>query len=444
MPADKIRIGCGSCFENDRLDWPGELADSGLVNFFGFDCLADRTLALQQVRRLADPRDGYDRRLPQVVDRFADYLKRRGVIVGNFGGANVEAAAKACVDALRATGLEGAKVGVIKGDDVLDRALALNVELPERGCRIGDLGNRIVSANAYIGAEAIVGALAEGAQFVLGGRIADPSCWVAPICHELGWRLDDWHRLGKATAVAHLLECGIQATGGNFEDPPHLMTADPVHLGFPMAEITDDEIIITKLPGTGGEVSPNTLKTQIGYEVHDPAGYLTPDVTADFSQISFTQVGKDRVRVDGATGSQRPETLKVLVGVDRGWKVDAGLTHGGPGCVERAKRCIEILKGRLEPLADAIEEIRFDLVGMNSLFGDRINAGYPAEVRLRVAARVNDRDVAERISYETIYLALGPTGGAAAAPGQIARAIGCTPALIPRGAVDVGWEVLTA
>jgi hypothetical protein len=444
VTSEVVRIGCGSSFENDRLDWPGELADSGLVDFFGFDCLADRTLALQQIRKLADPTDGYDKRIPKVIDRFAKFLRGGGTIVGNFGGANVNAAGQAALKALRTAGLEGVKVGVVRGDDVLEQVRRLNVELPERGCRVQDLGSKIVSANAYLGAEPMLAALHAGARFVLGGRMADPSCWVAPICYELGWELDDWHRVGKATAVAHLLECATQATGGNFEDPPLLVTADPVRLGFPMAEVSDREIIITKLPGTGGEVTPNTLKGQIGYEIHDPASYLTPDVAADFSQVSFAQVGTDRVRVDGITGRKRPDMLKVLVGVDRGWKVDGGITHGGPGCVERAKRCIEVLQGRLASLADSIEEIRYDLIGMNSLFGANIVAGYPVEVRLRVSARVKSKDVAERIMYETMYLAFGPAGGGAAAPGFIVPAIGCTPALLPRSEVDVTWEVLAA
>lgn len=444
MTTEKIAIGCGSSFENDRLDWPGELADSGLVDFLGFDCLADRTLALQQVRKLANPNDGYDKRIPKVCDRFSEFLRGGGTIVGNFGGANVEAAKEACLGSLRDVGLQGVKVGAITGDDVLEQVKALNVELPERGCRISDLGDNLVSANAYIGAEPMMEALAAGAQFVFGGRVADPSSWVAPICYKLGWEPDDWHRVGKATAVAHLLECATQSTGGNFEDPPMLVTEDPVHLGFPMAEMSDDEIIITKLPGTGGEVTPRTLKGQIGYEIHDPASYLTPDVTADFSQVSFTQMGKDRVRVDGVTGRQRPDMLKVLVGVNRGWKIDAGITHGGPGCVERANRCIEVLKGRFEPFREAIEEIRFDLIGMNSLFGDRITAGYPVEVRLRVSARVKDRETAEAMSYETMYLAFGPAGAGAAAPGFIVPAIGCTPAFIPRSEVKLEWEVLAA
>jgi len=420
------------------------LADSGLVQFIGFDCLADRTLALQQTRRLANPKDGYDRRLPKIVARLENFIREGGVICGNFGGANVEAAGEACVTAMREVGLKGTKVAIVRGDDVIEQARALNLELPERGCRVQDLGDTLVSANAYTGADTMFDALQAGAQFVIGGRTADPSCWVAPICHVLGWELDDWHRLGKATAVAHLLECATQATGGNFEDPPMLVLDDPVHLGFPMAEVTDDEIIITKLPGTGGEVSPNTLKTQIGYEIHNPARYLTPDVTADFSQVSFHPVGKDRVRVDGITGTKRPDQLKVLVGIDRGWKVDGGITHGGAGCVERAQRCIEVFKGRVASLSDKIEEMRFDLIGMNSLFGDTITAGYPAEVRLRIAGRVVDKATADAFLYEIMYLAFGPAGGGAAAPGFVVPAIGCTPALIPRSEVTTEYEVLEA
>jgi hypothetical protein len=409
----------------------------------GFDCLAERTLALAHARRLLDAGAGQDRRVARVVKLLNRYLESGNRVIGNFGAANPDAAARDVIDTLRENDLAGVRVGVVHGDDVKDQVLQQNLALPELGTTARAMATNIVSANAYIGAEPIVAALEQGAQFVLGGRLADPSLFVGPICHELGWALDDWHRMGIATMVGHLLECGVHSTGGNFEDPPYRVVPDPHNLAYPLAEVTNDEIIITKLEGTGGAVNLLTTKTQLAYEIHDPTRYLTPDVTADFSQITITEVGPDRVRVEGASGRQRPDTLKVLVGIDLGWKAVGEISYAGPGCLERARRGEEIVRKRLEPLAAEIDEIRFDLVGLNSLAGGVIGGGYPPEVRLRVAARCRNRQVAEAVSYEVEYLYFGPAG-AGGATGSVVPAIGVTPAFIPRASVNLQTEVLVS
>ena len=178
---------------------------------------------------------------------------------------------------MRKDGFDGIRVGVVRGDDVREAVLERNVALPELGCRVADVESKLVSANTYIGAEPIAELLAADCRIVLGGRIADPSVYVGPICHELGWSLDDWDRVGTATLVAHLLECGIGR--GDRTDP----LSEP---GYPMATISDDgQIEITKLPGTDGRIDTKAVKLHLGYEVHDPAAYLTPDVAVDFTQV---------------------------------------------------------------------------------------------------------------------------------------------------------------
>jgi acyclic terpene utilization AtuA family protein len=275
---------------------------------------------------------------------------------------------------------------------------------------------------------------------VLGGRLADPSLFVGPICHELGWELDDWDRIGHATLVGHLLECGVHSTGGNYEDPPYRVVHDPHNLGFPIGEVDDGSVVVTKLPGTGGAVDAMTMKTQIYYEIHDPAAYLTPDVTADFSGVVVDDLGDDRVRIRGATGHAWPETLKVLVGVDQGWKATGEMSYGGPGCVERARRAEEIVRKRLEPFADEIDDLRVDLQGVNSLFGDRMPGGYPSEVRLRVAVRSTSLDVARTAAHESELLYFGPAGGGGNVT-SVVPALGVTPAYVPRDLVPVRTEV---
>lgn len=436
-----ITIGCGSAYADDRLEPAAALADSGRVGYMSFDCLAERTLALAHVRRLVNPEAGQDRRIGRLVKLLATYLESGNRVVGNFGAANPGAAARDVIDALRANDVPGLAVGVVHGDDVRMQVLQHDLELPEMGVRARAVSDRIISANAYVGAESIVACLEQDARFVLGGRFSDPSLFVGPICHELGWALDDWPRLGIATMVGHLLECGVHSTGGNFEDPPYRVVPDPHNLGFPMAEMDEASVIITKLDGTGGAVNVPTTKTQLSYEIHDPARYLTPDVTADFSQVTVTEVGPNRVRVEGAGGRARPDTLKVLVGLDLGWKAVGEISYAGPGCVERAQRGEEIVRRRLEPFGAQIEELRFDLVGQNSLTGGIVKGGYPPEVRLRVAARCNSREVADTVAYEAEYLYFGPAG-AGGATGSVVPAIGVTPAYLPRTAVTLETELV--
>ncbi|ANZ27817.1 unknown function protein DUF1446 [Rhodococcus aetherivorans] len=439
----QLSIGSGSAYANDRLETAAAMADSGRVRYMGFDCLAERTMALAQIRRLRDPSAGQDERISALVPILRRFLASGGRVVGNFGAANPDAAAAEFAVNLRALGLGGTRIGIIRGDDVRDAVTAADVALPELGTTTRALADRIVSANAYIGADPIVDCLRQDAQIVLGGRIADPSLFVGPICHELGWSLDDWDRVGTATLAGHLLECGVHSTGGNFEDPPYRVVPDPHNLSFPLAEIDDDELIVTKLDGTGGAVDLRTTRTQLYYEIHDPARYLTPDVTADFSDVRIEQAGPDRVRLSGARGSARPDTLKVLVGVDLGYKAVAEISYGGPGCVDRARRAEEIVRRRLEPIRAQIDELRIELHGVDTLFGDRIAGGEPAEVRLRLAARALDPDVAKAAAYEVEYLYFGPAGGGGVVT-SVVPAVVVTPALLPRSEVPLSVEVTTA
>ena len=278
-----LAIGSGSAYANDRLAPAAAMADSGRVTYIGFDCPRRADHGAGPRATPPNPGAGQDERIRRLLPLLRGYLAaaagrqlRRG---------QPDAAADDFVAGLRSLGLPGVRLGVIRGDDVLDRVRSRDAELPELGTTVRALGDRIVSANAYIGAEPIVDCLREDAQIVLGGRVADPSLFVGPICHELGWSLDDWEAVGHATLVGHLLECGVHSTGGNFEDPPYRVVPDPHRLGFPLAEVSEDSAVITKLDGTGGAVDERTMKTQLYYEIHDPRTYLTPDVTADFSGV---------------------------------------------------------------------------------------------------------------------------------------------------------------
>lgn len=444
MSLPRTVIGCGSAFADDRLEPAADLADSGAVGYLGFDCLAERTLALAQVRRRADPDAGQDQRIRALVPLLAGFLGRGGRVVGNFGAANPTAAGRDFVDALRGVGLTGVRVGVIHGDDVLRPVLDGDLALPELGVTAAAVADRIVSANAYIGAAPVVECLEADAAITLGGRLADPSLFVGPICHERGWALDDWDKVGAATLVGHMLECGVHSTGGNFEDPPYRVVPDPHRLAFPFADVAaDGSAVITKLPGSGGAVDDRTAKTQIYYEIGDPAAYLTPDVTADFSQVAIEEAGPDRVRLSGARGTAAPATLKVLVGLDLGWKGVGEASYGGPGCVERARRAEEILRRRLEKWGPDIDDLRVDLVGVDSVLGDRMPGGYPSEVRLRLGVRSASEECARAVIHEVDYLWFGPSGGGGVVT-SVTPALAVTPAYLPRTAVALTTEVVVS
>ena len=263
-------------------------------------------------------------------------------------------------------GLRDIRVGVIFGDDVLALVRELDPKIPDLGVTAGQLGDDLLSANAYLGAAPIVECLEAGAQFVLGGRIADAALFGAPVMHHFGWDSKDWDRAAHATLVGHILECGTQSTGGYFADPPWREVPNLANLGNPYIEVNRDSGVVTKLPGTGGLVDRRTVALQVAYEVQDPRAYLTPDVTADFADVVCEEVGSDRVRFSGAHGRPAPETTKVMVAVDRGYRAVAEISYAASGCLERAQLAIEVLQNSLDHLASDLEEVRFDIVGVKT------------------------------------------------------------------------------
>jgi hypothetical protein len=439
----QLSIGCGSGYSNDRLEPAIDLAERGNLSYLGFDCLAERTLALAQVERRADPNLGHDPRVGALPGRMTSYIARGGRIVGNFGAANPRAAQGACIDALRAHGLTGTRVGVIEGDDVLDLMIDRDVPLNEIGSTTAKEAHRLVSANVYLGADTIVDCLEADAQIVIGGRLADPSIFVGPICHELGWALDDWSRVGLATMAGHLLECGVHSTGGNYEDPPLKMVPDPHNLGFPYVVIEDGSLTLRKLPGTGGRIDRQIVRSQLFFELTDPRSYPTPDVMADFSDVTVEEIDENVVRLSGARGAARPDRLKVLVGLDLGWRALGEASYGGPGAIDRARRAEEIVRRRLELWGDEIEAIHFSYYGLNALYGEMSGPGSPSEVRLRVAAQCRSEEAARAVAYEAEYLYFGPAAAGGMTSGVV-PAIGVTPAYIPRSWVHPRSEVVPA
>jgi len=452
-----LLIGCAAGFSGDRTDAAGPVVDTLIARlasgpaqqraFLIFETLAERTLALAQLRRRDNPEAGYEPLLDAMLRPVLARCLAHGIrIVSNFGAANPRAAARHIARMARELGAAAPRIAVVEGDDLsgpehralLHETLGAQME-----------GLRIVSANAYIGAEPIAAALDAGAQIVVCGRVADPSLTVGPAMSHFGWHPDDWHRLGRATMAGHLLECGAQVCGGYFADPGYKDVPGLEAVGFPIAEIdAEGNCTIGKADATGGLVSEATVKEQLLYEVHDPSAYLTPDVVADIAEaeVKQQQGAEDRVALSGVRGHARPSHYKVNVCHEGGWLAEGEISYAGPRAEARARLAAEVLRQRLDGLA-----LRVDLIGALSILGDdagRMLADTPdtglRDVRLRVAATHAERGQAERLAREVMALyTCGPAGGGGVRTALTPR-LNTLSCLLPREAVPVRFELLGA
>ncbi len=441
----KVRIGCGAGYAGDRIEPALELAERGDIGYLVFECLAERTIALAQQARRRNPDGGYDELLEKRMETVLPACRERGIrIITNMGAANPLGALRAVRETTRRLGLRGLKLAAITGDDILDRIRKENPVLLETGERVSQLGDRIVSANAYLGAEPLVEALKNGADVIITGRVADPSLFLAPLMFEFGWRGDQWDVLGQGTVVGHLLECAGQVTGGYFADPDVKDIPDLARLGFPIAEVSDDgSAVITKVSGSGGRVTVAGCKEQLLYEIHDPSQYITPDVVADFTAVSLKQRGSDAVAVRGGRGLRRTDLLKACIGCLDGHIGEGQISYGGAGAVVRAQLAREIVLERLRTTGAQFSEIRADLIGIDSLHGPGFarNTREPYEVRLRVAAKTKTHAEAVRIGneVETLYTN-GPAGGGGVTK-SAREVVAMLSALVPRSIVDTAIHI---
>lgn len=414
-----IRIGAGAGYSGDRIEPALELAEHGALDYLVFECLAERTIALAQQARQRDPESGYDPLLERRMRTVLPACAARGIkIITNMGAANPASAARRTAQIARELGLEGLRIAAVTGDDVVEAVRHSSLKLLETGGQVPDIADKIISANAYLGAGPIVEALAGKADIVITGRVGDPCMFLAPLIHEFGWRMDDWAMLGRGTMVGHLLECAGQITGGYFADPGKKDVPDLARLGFPLAEVdATGQAVITKVAGSGGKVTQATCKEQLLYEVHDPAHYLQPDVVADFTDVMFHDEADDRVKVSGGGGHPATETLKVSIGYRDGFIGEGQISYGGTGAEVRASLALEIVKERLRLTGVLAQELRFDLIGLNAVRRGAAfaQASEPAELRLRVAGRTDTLEEAVKIGNEVESLYTnGPAGGGGA------------------------------
>ncbi|ODT76913.1 MAG: hypothetical protein ABS76_29545 [Pelagibacterium sp. SCN 64-44] len=419
-----FRIGSGAGFSGDRVDAPqsvvAAIAAAGEGGAVIFETLGERTLALGHIARRNDPAKGYEPLLEDLLEPILAQCIASGItIVGNFGQANPPAAAAAIQRLADRLGLGVLRIAVVGGDDLVGRIDLSTTQRWDGDGRLPDLDGDVIAINAYMGAAPIAEAILAGAQVVVTGRVADPALALGPLVAHFGWRWDDLDKLAAGTLVGHLLECGAQVSGGFFADPGFKDVPDTANIGFPIAEVeADGSFVITKAEGTGGLVDLRTVKEQLLYEIHDPAAYLTPDVTLDIAAVELEALGSDRVRVTGARGHAAPPSLKATVSYAGDWLGEAEISYAGPNALARAKLAITTIHERIVRSGLPVRH-RADVIGTVSAFdsdhGDLLAdfSDLPAgDYRVRFAfGASSQRDVERAVQEVNALYCCGPAGG---------------------------------
>jgi len=442
MMPNVLRLGAGAGYAGDRIPPALALAEKGQLDYLVFECLAERTIALAQLEKIQNPQRGFDPLLAARMRAVLPACMANGTrIITNMGAANPLQAGREVLAVAKELGFHQLKVAVVLGDDVLAilQAAYLSEPLLDSSQLVADIQHSLVSANAYLGAEALLPALKTDAHVIISGRVADPALFLAPLMHHFKWRADDWPLLGKGVMVGHLLECAAQITGGYFADPGYKDVPNLAQLGYPLAEVSaTGEVIITKLEDAGGCVTVQTCTEQLLYEIEDPTRYLQPDVVADFSQVQLVQVGADRVQAVGASGTTRPDTLKVTLGYRDGFVGEGQMSYAGPGAQARGQLALDLVKARLAYAGYGHFEARYDLIGVNAILGhsSSFHAHEPSEVRARIAVRVNTQAEAQHVANEVEALYTnGPASGGGASK-SVREVIAAASMLMPRSAIQ--------
>ena len=441
----KIRIGSGAGYAGDRIEPAVELLEKGNLDYIMFECLAERTIAIGQQDKMKDPKKGYNQLLEARMRKILPLAKKNSIkVITNMGAANPLAAAEVTVALAKELGVTGLKIAAVTGDDIFDDIKKYyDNNVLELDCPLGDIQESILSTNVYCGADGIIEALNNKADIIITGRVSDPALAIGPLVYEFGWNLEDNpDQMGQAVLVGHLLECGGQVTGGYYADPGYKDVPKLERLGFPLIEIDETgEFIVTKVEGSGGIVTTDTCKEQMLYEIHNPQRYMTPDVIADFSHVTFTEEGKDRVKAAHATSHGKPETLKVSVGYKDCFIGEGEISYGGLNCMNRAKLAADIVEKRLHLIGVEMEEYRSDFIGYNSLYKSQISDQFApnhfSEIRVRCSGRTKDKHNAELIANEVEALYTnGPAGGAGATK-KVSEVVSICSIFVPREIVDI-------
>ena len=448
-----VRVASGQGFWGDWLEAPRRQVEGGQVDYLMLDYLAEVTMSILQKQKERDPRMGYARDFIGAMESVFPAVAERGVkVIANAGGVNPVACAEALLDAASTHGVRGKiRIGVVTGDDILariDELMAAGHELKnmDTGAPLSTIRDRVMSANAYIGSDPIVEALALGANVVVIGRSTDTALTMAPLRHEFGWAADDWNKMASGIIAGHILECGAQSSGGNCMHEWRTIP-DLANVGYPIAEASDDgTFVITKHKGTGGRVSVPSVSEQLVYEMGDPHAYITPDVVADFTSIRLEPDGENRVRVHGITGGPPTPFLKVSIAYRAGYKAVGSLVYSWPDAMEKAQMADRILRERLDNLGLKFDQVLTEFVGATATHGPLAGDGHDVpEVMFRIGVRGEDRAAVERFTREIVPLVLnGPpsvTGFAGGRP-KVEEIVAYWPALLDKRAVSTAVSIM--
>jgi hypothetical protein len=442
---EKIRIASGQGFWGDLQSAPYDQVSRGPLDYIMMDFLAEVTMSIMQKQKKRNPELGYAKDLVPLVEHILPTCMEKDIkVITNGGGVNPAGCRDAIFKWARKKGIKNLKIGVVLGDDILDQLDALNdkgiaLNNMETGEKLDSVREKVMSANVYFGAWPIVDALRQGAQVIITGRTTDTGLTLAPMIHEFGWKHDEWDKIAAGTVAGHILECGGQASGGNFS-ADWRSVPDLAHIGFPIAEAYPNaEIVITKHDHTGGLVSTQTVKEQLMYEIGNPTNYITPDCIADFTTIELEEIGRNRVKMYGVKGRPATDSYKVSMSYLDGYTAFGTLTYAWPDALEKAKAADQILRTRLADLGLKFEEIRSEFMGYNSCHGPlSVMPSEINEVVLRIGVRSHDHHSVERFGKELAPLILtGPpavTGFAGGRP-KPSEVIAYWPALMLKSAV---------
>lgn len=412
-----LRIGGASGFWGDSLAGTAQLVERGKLDFLVFDWLAEVTLSLLARVKARKPDAGF---VPDFIEAVAPHLaqiKQQGIrVVSNGGGMNPAACAAALAARAAGQGLDF-RIAVVTGDDLKPVEAGLRAAGVAEMFTGQPLPEKLVTANAYLGARPIAAALDQGAEIVITGRCVDSAVTLGPLVHHFGWDWQDWDRLAQGSLAGHLIECGAQGTGGLFTDWRLVPGWDD--MGFPIVEVAaDGSFILGKPEGTGGLITPLSAGEQLLYEIGDPGSYLLPDVTCDFRDVRLEQAGPDQVRVTGARGRPASGSLKVSATVADGFRMIGAVTIGGREAAAKAARVGEAVIARARRLLATgslpdFTETSIEVLGSEATYGPHAHAAIAQtrEVVLKLGARAPVADSLELLAREVAPAATATAQG---------------------------------
>lgn len=455
MRKSALKIGNAQAFWGDSPKAASQLLHQQPdLDYLTLDYLSEVSLSIMAIQRQKEASTGYAKDFVQVIEDLIPFWQQGYPckVISNAGGLNPFGCAQACAARLKQLAPElRLKIAVTTGDDVLhhlkedsQRDLYRNLETRQNLTHILD---RLVTANAYLGAQSIAEALLQNAQLVITGRVADPSLTVGPCLAHFGWNERAWDAIAGATVAGHLIECGTQVTGGMTTN--WLLLKDQFHIPFPVVEIAEDgSCVVTKPKKSGGAVTLQTVKEQLLYEIGDPDHYLSPDVTLSLLQLQLQDLGQDRVQVTGAKGRPPPQTYKVSATYRDGFKVEGMIAIYGPKAIEKAELCGQLLLKRMQEAGLSPERSNIACIGGEGIMplGQRTQA-YSGrnECMLRICLADSKEQTLEYFSRELASLVTcGPQGVTGYSSGRphIRPIFGYWPCLIPRDLVTPHVQII--